>query len=240
VNRTNALPALLLTAALVLVPLSGPLHAAAAEVYPGCGSLKNAYGPFDYRTDKAKLGIVERFHFQGPPGRLNAQQAQHLAGNLDYTLRAFPNHHGALMELTNLAARRKKGDLAELQLPGMNYRVECYLIRAAVFRPDDGMVKLIFGIFEIRAGQPQKGVQLLHAAEKLRPDDANVFYNLGLAYLDLKDYGAALDNAHRAYAMGFPLPGLRDRLKREGKWREPDTAGNNAAGDNAADAKRQQ
>jgi predicted Zn-dependent protease len=138
------------------------------------------------------------------------------------------------MELTNLAFRRKKDKLEEMQLPGMNFRVECYLIRAAAFRPDDGMVKVIYGLFEIRAGQPQKGVQLLHAAEKLRPDDPNVFYNLGLAYLDLKDYDAALANAHRAYAMGFPLPGLRDRLKRAGKWREP------AVADKAAEVKRQQ
>ena len=30
---------------------------------PACGSLTNAYGPFDYRTRKAELKIVEDFHF---------------------------------------------------------------------------------------------------------------------------------------------------------------------------------
>ena len=28
-----------------------------------CGSLANAYGPFDYRSDKTQLPVVDHFHF---------------------------------------------------------------------------------------------------------------------------------------------------------------------------------
>jgi len=43
---------------------------------------------------------------------------------------------------------------------------------------------------------------------------------MGLIYFDLKDYDKALSFAHRAYGSGFPLPGLRDKLKKVGKWQE--------------------
>ncbi|PKO90621.1 MAG: hypothetical protein CVU16_10060 [Betaproteobacteria bacterium HGW-Betaproteobacteria-10] len=58
-------------------------------------------------------------------------------------------------------------------------------------------------------------------AESHGEGSANLYYNIGLVYLDLKQYDKALSNAHLAYQMGFPLPGLRDRLKRAGKWSEP-------------------
>ena len=57
-------------------------------------------------------------------------------------------------------------------------------------------------------------------ADKLMPGDANVAYNLGLIYVDLKDYENAREYAKRAYDGGFPLPGLRQKLVQAGQWRE--------------------
>jgi hypothetical protein len=37
----------------------------------------------------------------------------------------------------------------------------------------------------------------------------------------MKQFDKSLESAHRAYALGFPLPGLREKLKRAGKWQEP-------------------
>ena len=56
-------------------------------------------------------------------------------------------------------------------------------------------------------------------AEKYADDNANVFYNIGLVYLDLNNPDKALEYAHRAYRLGFPLPELRNRLERIGKWK---------------------
>ena len=53
---------------------------------------------------------------------------------------------------------------------------------------------------------------------------AEIHYNLGLIYLELGDADRALEQAHAAYALGYPLPGLRNRLQRMGKWR-PAAAG---------------
>ena len=88
------------------------------------------------------------------------------------------------------------------------------------FQPKDGKVRLIFGMELVRDGKPRDGLVHLRAAEELSENDPNVYYNLGLAYFDLSDFDEALKYARKAYALGFPLPGLRDKLKRTGKWRE--------------------
>lgn len=193
-----------------------PFHATQAQSkleMMGCGSLQNAYGPFDYRTDKGKLGIVEQYHFG--PQQENLTKGAGLGGNIDYTLRAFPNHHRALMSMMKLGAREKTA-----KVKGADYTVECYMIRAETFRPDDAMVKVIYGLYLMQSGRPKDAVAKLESARQIDSQNANVHYNLGLAYSDLKHYDKALESAHRAYAAGFPLPGLRDKLKRAGEWRD--------------------
>lgn len=196
-----------------LAAMSGPLRAQGGPDMSGCGSLENAYGPFDYRSDKNRLGIVERFHF-GPEQERVGPRSDH-GGDIDYTLRAFPNHHRALMTMMKLGFRDKT-----TKIRGAQYTVECYMIRAEAFRPEDGMVKVIYGLFLSQSGRVKEAVAKLEAASELESRNANVHYNLGLAYLDLGRYDKALESAHRAYAGGFPLPGLRDKLKRAGKWRD--------------------
>jgi hypothetical protein len=49
--------------------------------------------------------------------------------------------------------------------------------------------------------------------------------------LDFGEPDRALEHAHRAYALGYPLPGLRNRLKRAGAWREPEPTQETAKAD---------
>jgi tetratricopeptide (TPR) repeat protein len=67
-------------------------------------------------------------------------------------------------------------------------------------------------------GKTQDAVQKLEKAAELNSENGNVHYNLGLAYFTLKDYEKSLAHAQRAYALGFPLPGLRNKLEKAGKW----------------------
>ena len=83
------------------------------------------------------------------------------------------------------------------------------------------MVKVVYGNYLIKRGKPQEAVGQLEAALAQAGDNANVHYNLGLAYVDLKRYDKALNSAHAAYRLGFPLPGLKNKLQRVGAWREP-------------------
>ena len=182
-----------------------------------CGSLENGYGPFDYRaTDAPRRAIVEKFHFTPKVETLQGgSTASTPGGDLAYTLRAFPNHPRALMATIKFSERTKKDPP-----PEMVYTVHCWLDRAERFKSDDATVKMLFGIYLIRAGKAREAIPKLESALELSDNDANTLYNLGLAYFDLKEFDKSLELAHRAYALGFPLPGLRDKLRRAGKWKD--------------------
>lgn len=187
-----------------------------AHAFEPCGSLQNAYGPFDYRTQRHKLEIVEAYHFDEGVESLQRGKSGRLGGDIDYTLRASPNHPRALMAMTRLAQREKTE-----KPQSANYSVACYFDRAVRFAPDDATVRTLFAVYLNKKGQKTKAIEQLKAAEKYAGRSANVAYNMGLVYLDLNDFENALKYARIAYDGGFPLPGLRNRLKRAGKWRDP-------------------
>jgi tetratricopeptide (TPR) repeat protein len=183
-----------------------------------CGDLKNAYGPFDYRTRSEhaeNFELVESAHFtpdvengiKGNSGRIGA--------DLDYTLRAIPNHHRALAALAKLAVRTKT-----LQPPGAKYPVECYFERASRFQPNDGGVKAEYGNYLYAMGKTDRAFQMFKEAVELSPDNPTINYNVGLSYYQRKDYDNALLYAKKAYALGFPLPGLKNKLAAAGKWND--------------------
>lgn len=180
-----------------------------------CGALQNAYGPYDYRSDKDKLGVVESFHFTPEVATLTRGKSGHIGGDLDYTLRAFPNHPRALMAMVQLAEREKKAKVF-----GAQFSVECYFHRAIRFRADDPTAKMIYANYLVKNGRSKDALKQINDAASLSNSNTSLDYNIGLVYLELKEYDKALVYAHKAYLAGFPLPGLRDRLKRVGKWRE--------------------
>jgi tetratricopeptide (TPR) repeat protein len=183
-----------------------------------CGSLKNGYGPYDYRvTSPEQRAIVEDVHFTPKVENLKGGNTTMTpGGDLAYTLRVFPNSPRALMTLIRLAEKEKTSKPRD-----MEYTVSCWFERAERFQPKDAMVKALHGIYLTRAGKPKDGAAMLQAAADQAGDNANVNYNLGLAYFDLQQFDKSLESAHKAYALGFPLPGLREKLKRAGKWRDP-------------------
>ncbi len=181
-----------------------------------CGSLENAYGPFDFRSDKKQLSVVEHFHFKPQVENLVKGTTGSIGADLDYTLRAYPNHPRALMAMVRL------GDKLKTEKPvGASHSVECYLQRAARFRSDDGMVSMIYATYLAKKGRGSDALKYLNQAVESGEGSANLFYNSGLIYFDLKDYEKSLAYAQRAYLIGYPLPGLRDKLKKIGKWKEP-------------------
>ncbi|MCD6671521.1 MAG: tetratricopeptide repeat protein [Burkholderiaceae bacterium] len=180
-----------------------------------CGELGNAYGPFDYRTDKNKLGVVEAFHFTPSVENLQHGKSGSLGGDLDYTLRAFPNHHRALYAMMRLGERSGTSTAH-----GAHFPVECYFERAIRFRPDDAQVHALYGFFLVKGKRLDEARKQFEAAEKLDPQDPQVLYNIGLGYADLKDYDKSLQYAHKAYKAGVRFGGLRERLQQAGRWRD--------------------
>jgi len=194
------------------------IHAATSrsQVVSACGQLTNEEGPFDYRNAPPKiLDLVQRYHFTESVATLaGGSTASNVAADISYTLRWFPNHPRALMAMAELARREKKDPPK-----GSPYTVQCWFQRAIEFRPDDEKVRAIYGVTLLRDGKRSQAIEQLTKALAMAPDDANAHYNLGLAYFGDKRYEEALAQAKAAYALGFPLPGLRDMLKRENQWK---------------------
>ena len=191
----------------------------AVQAADPCGELENGYGPYDYRTDKAKLTVVEVNHFTVKVENLQCCLNGPLEADLDYTLRAFPNHHRALLAMERLATNMRTE-----RPPRANYTVGCYYERAVRFRPDDGTVRMLFAAYLAKKGNATEAIKHMEYIEKTAGPSANLDYNMGLVYADLKQYDKALEHAHRAYQLGFNLPGLRNKLERAGKWRDPPPA----------------
>jgi tetratricopeptide (TPR) repeat protein len=193
-----------------------PVGAAAQSAEPCSLDLQSSFGPFDYRlATKEQRELVERHHFTGRVEQLVRGESGTIGGDIAYTLRVFPNHPRALLAMAKLARREKTATP-----PGARYPVDCWFQRAVQFQPDDAQVRLVYGIDLLRGGKKVEAVEQLKLAEGLAVNDANVYYNLGLAYFDLNDFEKSNMYAKRAYELGFPLPGLRDKLKRAGAWRE--------------------
>jgi tetratricopeptide (TPR) repeat protein len=183
-----------------------------------CGPLTNHFGPFDYHASPPeRRNLVERAHFTPDVERLRRGQTTAVIGaDIHYTLMVFPNHPRALLAMSNLAQKEKLAKPA-----GSGFTVDCWFDRAVRFREEDATVRMLFGIYLLKTNRPELAVAQLEKASEFESENANLAYNLGLAYFDLHDYQKSLAFAHQAYEQGFPLPGLRNKLKRVGKWIDP-------------------
>lgn len=192
------------SAALVLLGVLNTSFAAANY----CGDLKNHYGPLDYRiANGAGFPLVEDAHFTEQVQNGLGGVTGPIGGDLDYTLRAIPNHPRALATIGAVSIRTKTA-----QLQGARYPTECYFERAVRFAPDDPVARAAYGNYLAATGKTSNALSMLKAAVEMAPENATINYNLGLVYMKLKDYDNAKIYADKAYSLGFPLPGLRNQL----------------------------
>lgn len=198
-----------------------------------CYGGAQGFGPFDYTdptftvagrytqhgsTTESPLDFVEKAHFLPEVERLERGHSSATpAGDIDYTLRAFPNHHRALWSISRFYLRNLKQDdggqraRAEMQRTG-DVPPECYFQRALVFVPEDAVVRSIFGIYLHRRGFLDAALEQYQQAESALPNYAELYYNMGLLYIDRHDYTNAKTYADKAYGLNYPLPGLRRKL----------------------------
>ena len=182
-----------------------------------CGPLTNGYGPYDYRTDQDKLPIVTGAHFtEVVESLIRGTTNTRPGGDIDYTLRAIPNNHRALIAVMRLGEKEKTP-----QPSGTRYPVECWFDRAIRFRPDDSIVRMIYSTYLNKNGRIPDATVQLEIATTYAKDNGFTHYNIGLHYFDLKNYDKALIQAHKAIELGFIQTALRDQLQSVGKWKEP-------------------
>ncbi|MDA8381965.1 MAG: tetratricopeptide repeat protein [Betaproteobacteria bacterium] len=167
---------------------------------------------FDYyATDPHsvhRIAVVMQYHWN-PALRCMAQNRYVCAHNqLDFILRWVPDDPQALMLMLGLALRAHRPQDA---MP--------YLQAALRFCPRCAAVHAVDAIFLADTGQTVRAVRQYQKSLALNPDAADVHYDLGLALFSEKRYRSANEEAHRAYALGSTLAGLRLKLEKVGAWK---------------------
>jgi tetratricopeptide (TPR) repeat protein len=175
---------------------------------------------FDYRTDQKKFKVVEEFHFTPEIEALLRGKSGSLGQELNYTLTHVPNHHRALIALTRYGEKMKSPRPADLRYP-----IECYFERALRFRPDDNVARLLYAHHLAANQRAPEAARQLELAAAAAGDNPFTHYNIGLIYVEIKSYDRALEQAHKAAALGFGRTALREQLQAAGRWQEPAAAG---------------
>lgn len=182
-----------------------------------CGIIYTQHvGPFDYRTQRDELKIVEDFHFTPKVEMLMAGQSGFIGGDIDYTLKASPNHHRALLALMRWTERQRSD-----KTTGQQFNAECYFDRAIRFKPDDTVVRALYAQFLHKRKRTADAMTQLQAGVEHAGENAFSHYNLGLVYLELGAHDRALTQAHKAASLGFPRTELKQQLVKLGKWQDP-------------------
>jgi tetratricopeptide (TPR) repeat protein len=187
------------------------LLAQSAMALCGGGLDQNSWGrPLDYRSaeDRKLLRIVEPFHFTPKVENLEGGMTSPLPGDIHYTLMRFVNHYRALNSMANWQLKNgfKPG--------GEHFPAECYFERATTFTPRDPVLYVIWGNYLYRKKEFPRALEIYNQALGLDDNNADTHYSLGLLYLEMNDVVRAQQHADRAYALGYPLPGLRNKLQR--------------------------
>lgn len=192
-----------------------------------CEPLKlSANGPpFDYNDQsgiaRERLRLAEGAHFTVSVRSGTAGNAGSLIGDLDFVLRAFPNHPYALSVMADVQQRpgfsRQHPLRKDMYYPTLN----CYFQRALQIAPHDAAIYLVMAINQHKLKRFEQAKNYYLKAISLKPDAAEAHYNLGLLFVSTGELEQALQHAHSAYNLGYPLPGLKEQLRNRGVWREP-------------------
>lgn len=175
----------------------------------------DGWGPYDYRDQnrKKELANVEGHHLNSDVESLKRGQSGTIGADLTYTLYRFPNHHRALLAYMRL------GEKVKSDIPSdSRFSVSCAFARAVQYAPNDGAVRMLNGVYLLKQKKVEEAISELKIADQLEPNNAQLHYNMGLAYVQIKNYPDARTHAKKAYDLGFPLPGLRQMLQRAGQW----------------------
>jgi Flp pilus assembly protein TadD len=167
-------------------------------------------------TAQALVNNMNNNHFNENVRNLKGGQTGTLAGDLDYILRNSPNHHKALYTMSEYHLRERTE-----RFEHEAFTMTCWFERAMRFSPNDPVVPMLYGIYLHRRGDFGEAEREYKRSMEMSPDFAEVHYNLGLLYLDRKRLDDARTQAREAYRLGYPLPGLRDKLAAAGAWTQP-------------------
>jgi tetratricopeptide (TPR) repeat protein len=196
---------------------AGVLCAIAIASSIAAGPLRAQPVDNDYYASKGTplLRTVEAYHLGPAEEKLKLRQYSQARSELAFILRYFPNHPRALLLLGQLCTEWKAPEC----LPDFVFE------KAIHVRPDEPSVYIVHGIYLHRTKRYKEAIASYERGLALDPDSMNGHYNLALSLLETRQYALANEHAQRAYALGAPLPGLRQRLQKAGHWKPLEGAG---------------
>jgi tetratricopeptide (TPR) repeat protein len=179
-------------------------------------------GKRDYRQRNANIENQRDFvahewaHIWPARARVNSGRNLdfEVMNNLDFVLTKVPNNEQALRILIEWDLMGGRDHEGRYKAPA------CYLIWGAQFAPDDPVVWNYGGYYFNRKGDTRRAMQWWQQALVVDPTNAEVHNTLGLIAFENGDYAEARKHAWAAYAAGYPLPTLRDKLTAAGQWRD--------------------
>ena len=171
--------------------------------------------PHDYyqsatRSSGDLLRNVEKFHLPQGLEKMNKKKYDRALEDFDFVLRYYPNHPKGLLFMSEVSRRMKKPEIAEK-----------YFQKAFTMYPGYANTHSIYGIFLQKTDRIEKAIEQYKVSLKLKPNASETHYNLGLALHKTGIQDEALVHAKRAYELGYPLPGLRNKLIKAGIWKKP-------------------
>ena len=176
-------------------------------------------------TDITLLRTVERYHVVVAEEKIRTKFYSAARSDLDFVLRYFPNHPKGLLLMGQLCT--------DHAMP--HCELDSVFEKAIAINPNVAGTYVTQGVYLHRVKRYREAIASYQRGLAIDPDSINGHYNLALAYLETKQYDLANQEAQRAYALGAPLPGLRDRLKQSGQWKPvaaaPAPQGSSAAAD---------
>jgi len=180
-----------------------------------CSGLVGGFGPWDYTNPghrKEKLPVVTQFHFSKEVESLSKGTTGPIAMDIDYTLRAFPNHHRALYAMMRYQLKTPHPVNAQYA------PIECYFQRAMAFKPDDYRVMQLYANYLVKKDQPKMAIDIYKRALNINNAPVDINYALGILYCDLKELDKAVEQAKIVYGAGFKKTKLARKLKEANRW----------------------
>ena len=196
---------------------SGLLAAILATSLARAQGTGSVVGTYDYYAAAASpqtlqtLKNVESFHIEPGRDRMKKRNYPGALQDFEFILNYFPNHPIALALVS---------DLCDLNWKSPQCDPEPYFERAFQINPKAAQTWAVYGLHLQRIKSNDKAIDAYKRSLALNPASMNAHYNLGLAYVDLKRFDLANQHAQAAYALGYPLPGLKDKLVRAGQWKD--------------------
>jgi tetratricopeptide (TPR) repeat protein len=176
-------------------------------------------GNRDYYTAKLTkegaelLKNVELYHIGPGISRMSTHTYGGALQDFEFILDFFPNHPRGLALIS---------ELCDLKWKSPQCDADAWFQKAIDRNPHASQTYLIYGLHLQRQNHLPEAIESYKKSIDLNPVSANAHYDLALAYFDQKQFDLANRHAQISYELGMPLPGLRDKLTRAGKWKPLD------------------